>query len=238
MGYYPTNYSHSESSNIVTFAVDASETSASDCNDLLIAVNNNVHPQVANVPLVFKHTLAWLEFSAKKDKNVESVTITNIQFSNALYTTGNLSVNLTDNTTEGTWSSKAGSLNSFASSTVLTNDYAVLSDALIVPQDVPTSVTITFNITLKNPDDNSTIYYNGRTVTRTINTGNDANSVAYVSSFTGGHKYIYRIYVTADEVEFDVSVDDWTIDNVWQIWDHDATAYVEHFFDKASMLMA
>ena len=123
-------------------------------------------------------------------------------------------------------------------------EYEILSDMLLIPQSVPDEITITFNIVIENTDSDE-IHYNGRTVTRTINGGADANKQEdastgrdFVSTFESGKKYIYRIYVTADEITFDVDVDDWDdANNPFQIWDHNTTAYVEHFFGKASMLM-
>jgi hypothetical protein len=79
-------------------------------------------------------------------------------------------------------------------------------------------------------------------VTKTVNTGKDANNKGYISSFAAGYRYIYRIYVTADEIKFSPSVTPWqngTADDIWQIWDEDPVAYNQNsFFTPASMLTA
>lgn len=236
----------------VTFNVTADDIDNASCIDLLYAITDNAHPTYAagnpqaqafdkngKVALQFKHALAWIQFQGKMSNGVTSCTITSITFSSALNSTGDMTINLRDASTTPTWTNKSGSLNQFIASpgVDLTASYAELSNAVVIPQAVPTSVTITFNVSIQNGDE--TITYNGRQVTRTINTGNDENNQAYVTDFTSSHKYIYRVNVTADGVEFTITVDNWTVgsENPFLVWDHDATAYVEHFFGKASTQM-
>ena len=219
-----------------------------DCVDVLYAHKEDVNPTGEPVELRFNHALSWIEFKGKYAKNVKSVTITSIEFSSALKGKANMVLGVKD------FSQSIDDLSyditpNFGDNIALTahddgtgeSDYQILSDMLVIPQDVPDSVKITFNITIENATGDE-IYYNGRTITRVVNDGPDANKQNdsatgrdFVSEFEGGKKYVYRIYVTADEITFDVDVDVWDEENPFQIWDHNATAYVERFFGKASM---
>ena len=234
-------------SDIVTIPVTASATVNANCTDVLYAYTVNEHPQDATqvhrrVPLLFHHALAWVEFKGCYDAtSVKSAKITSITLSNNLYTTGEMKLNVTS-PAEPTWENKGDATAfNFAEETPadLTTAYRVLSDALVIPQAVPTTVTITFDITLQGADGD--ILYSGRTVTKTINAGTDMATPtphSYLSTFTDSHKYIYQIKITAEEVDFSVSVDDWSVGNThpFQTWDHDALAYVESFFDKALIM--
>lgn len=226
-----------------------------DFNDILYA-QVNANPQDAtvahtSVPLHFKHALSWIEFQGKVDDNttITEVEITSIKFNGGgLYTTGNLVLdtkNLVASPAVSGQATQNAALN-FATSTAKTltggdlnkSSYSVISDALIVPQAVPASVTITFNVKIQNTT-GDVINYVGRTITRTINSGTDATDstpVSYASDYEAAHKYVYRILVTVDGIDFEVDVLDWS-SSQYQVWDHDATAYVEHFFDKASTQM-
>ena len=225
-----------------------------DWNDILYAqTNSNVHHQNAtsahaSVPLQFRHALSWIEFQGSVQDNtvITEVEITSIKFNGGgLYTTGNLVLD-----TKATMASPAVSGQAtknadldFGTSTTKTltggdltkTGYSVISDALIVPQAVPESVTITFNLKIQNTTGDE-LYYVGRVITRTINSGTDADAASYVTNFEAAHKYIYRILVTADGIDFSVDVIDWT-DEAFQVWDNSASAYVEHFFGKASTQM-
>ena len=193
------------------------------------------------VPLHFTHALSWVEFQAKRDgASTVAVKITSIAFvdesGNAftINTSGDFKINLTDGTT--TWANTSGSNSlNFANhnNTALTTEYATLSESLLIPQTVPNKVVITFDVSCTGADD--TIIYKGRQVTKTVNSGTDMADPAntYVGSWLAGKKYIYKIYVTADDIDFVVDIDDWTT-TTFQTWD--ATAYAEHFFDKASTI--
>lgn len=223
-----------------------------NCVDVLYAhTATAVNPTSNPVPLTFTHALSWIEFQGKFAKSVKSVTITSIKFSNTFKSEANMVLNV-KNFAEPTFEDLDVDIDpNFCNKALLVQDegdgsteYEILSDMLLIPQDVPSQITITFNITIQNTDSDE-IHYNGRTVTRTINGGPDANKQYdsgkgrnFVDKFESGKKYIYRVYVTADEITFNVDVDDWDdANNPFQIWDHNTTAYVEHFFGKASMLM-
>ena len=97
---------------------------------------------------------------------------------------------------------------SLANSKINKTGYSVISDALVVPQAVPASITITFNLKIQN-DTGDEIYYVGRQVTKTINTGTDMatpSAHSYVSTYQASHKYVYKILVTVDGIDFNVSV--------------------------------
>lgn len=229
---------------------------------------NTILPQAndtnTNVALNFKHALSLVEFVAKKadNQNIAKVTVTSIEFlvdgNNAaeIVTDGTLKIHLKDAIsgsdanykpifTPGT--TKANNFNfavnavkdSLLGGTSWTNN-DVLSSAIIIPQAVPAKVRITFDITIANATGES-ITYSGRTVTRDIlsTTGTpEKTGQTYVDNWESGKRYIYRFYISADDVVFDITVDDWTDTNPFDVWDHNNIAYVEHFFDKASTMQA
>ena len=236
----PISQTHSFANNQVTTAVTTPTDITSPKNDNsavdILYASVATHPTDARIPVTFKHALSWIEFQGKFAANITSVTIKSIKFSTGLNTTGNFVLNTTNNGTS--WNTVTTSADiEFGDENVTLNNsnYTVLSDALVIPQNVPTQVTIVYDITLGG------ITYTNRTITKTINTGNDANNKAYETSFVAGYKYIYRIYVTASEILFTPVVEPWQdtndTNNTWQIWDTDAVSYVqESFFIKASML--
>ena len=239
VAYTPHVASPSWASDVLTISLDGTGIDDS-CVDYLYATKTNVHPTNLAVPLTFSHALAWIEFQAKKDASVARVDITKIELSSKLYGKSTLAINTkTCAVTPGAASDVMADFVNFAqrNNTNLTTSYAILSDMLVVPQNVPTQVTITFDITIQNASEGESILYKGRQITKTINAGNDMNDQAYQATFASGKKYVYRIYVTADEIIFSADVDNWDAYNPFQVWDHDATAYVEHFFGKASTQM-
>ena len=109
----------------------------------------------------------------------------------------------------------------------------------MVPQAVPNKVRITYNITIKNTNGEK-VEFTGRQVVKEINTGSDMTNNTprnYVSNWYSGKHYVYRYYITAEAIEFTVTVDDWDLPDGWQIWDHDVASYVDRFFEKASTIM-
>ena len=251
VAYAPYIANDGFSNDVITIPIDASSINDS-CVDVMYAHVENVTPTSNPVSLHFNHALSWIEFVGKYAKDVKEVTITSIKFSSEIYNSGNLLLNVKnfsqsiDTDTSETTDPNLGdnvTLTAHDDGTG-TVDYDNISSMLVLPQDVPAQVTITFNITIENATGEE-IYYNGRTITRTINTGNDANKEynasagrTYVSEWEGGKRYIYRIFVTANDINFSVDVNDWTDENPFQIWDHNTTAYLEHFFGKASNVMA
>lgn len=106
----------------------------------------------------------------------------------------------------------------------------VLSNTIVLPQSVPQSVRLTFNIFIKNGDNGDEVKYYGRTVTRSIradgtNPGNgyngqDETGKIYKNTWEAGNKYIYRFIIGADDIEFTVTVDDWVVtNNDFLVWD-------------------
>ena len=199
--------------------------------DVLYAITK-VHPQTGKVALQFKHALSFIQFQVKKATTVKSVQIKSVQFSSNLYTTGQLSVSMTDNTLTTSVANKDNAATFEFALTDLKDDvedaYGVLSNVIVIPQNIPNQVTITFDITLTNHDDlNNTdvdITYYNRTVTRTVVPDEaDANGTDYISAWEASNKYVYRIYVTPDDVDFNATVVDWTSTDYWQIWDSDGS---------------
>ena len=214
------------------------------------------------VQLHFKHALSLVEFWAKKadGQNITKVEVTSIEFLDGsdaaadIVTDGTLKIYAKETTvaTESDYTPifTAGStkVNNFNFAVHSVKDSLlggsswsypgdVLSNVIMIPQAVPAKVRLTFNITITNGSD--AIVYSGRTVTRTINTGTSENGQTYVANWQSGKRYIYRFYISADDVTFDVVVDDWESGtNPLDVWDHNEIAYVERFFDKASTMQA
>lgn len=222
-------------SSIVTPSVLTSPQN-SDNTDILYASKTS-SPTKERVPITFNHALSWIQFQGKFGEGITDVKIKSIKFSTGLNTTGDFIQNTTDNTVA--WDNIATpQVIEFGngSKTLKSTEYTVLTDALLIPQSVPASITIKYDITIGD------VTYADMTVTKTVNTGKDGNDKDYISSFAAGYRYIYRIYVTADEIKFSPSVTPWqngTADDIWQIWDEDPVAYNQNsFFTPASMLTA
>lgn len=249
VAYSPANYLDSVANHwaddLLTIPVMASAMNA-DCVDLLIAKAENVSPATVSstttdnktvrkdaVDLSFKHALAYIQFQAKHEDN-DAITyahITSISFTDPLNTKATLTIN-TGNTYSMSWGTPntPDTNNQFAGNVDLTDDYQKLSEMLVVPQNVPTSVNIVYDITIHN-ETGDEITYRNRSITRTINTGTDGNDTSgKFTAFESGKKYVYRTNITVDELEFNVTIDNWTNNDWWQIWDRDANTSVDFTF--------
>lgn len=243
----------SESSIDVLYAV------AHNQHHQVVGTNNSSEPAHASVPLTFKHALSLVEFQGKyaTGNNISAVTVKKIEFLQndgstawAIVKDGTLVFDMTDiesSTSDVSpyvpdftlGSTTVNNLN-FGDDVALTSSYSTISSSILVPQTVPAKVRITFDITIQNTTGEA-ITFAGRQVTKIINTGSDmstGSAHAYnVASWASGHHYIYRYNITAEDVDFTITVDNWSAPSGWQVWDHDAYAYVERFFVKASTLM-
>ena len=246
--YSPANYLANETNywnnGVLTIPVDASKMN-DDCVDLLIANTSNVTPKlfsstlndkktirVDTVGLKFHHALAFIQFQAKHENNeaIKYVKIRTISFTSALNTKSTLTINTGANYSSS-WgeSNTPDTNNNFAGNVELSNEYKKLSDMLIVPQGVPGKVTIVYDIKIQN-ETGDLITYKNRSITRDINGGEDANTTGKFTTYESGKKYIYRVNISVDELEFNVSVSDWTTGDWWQIWDHDVETEATYSF--------
>jgi len=261
--YSTTDYSRS--GNTVTITLNASTTDSTSTKDVLYAIAdnqyhqtvgtyNNTTPNKYYVPLTFKHALTLVEFQGKHagaTNNIDTITVTEIAFLNsdgtayAIYTGGSISFDISKitATTKPDTTFTGGTTNNtlnFANNCGLTSSkYTTISKAIMVPQAVPNKVRITYNITIKNTNGEK-VEFTGRQVVKEINTGSDMTNNTprnYVSNWYSGKHYVYRYYITAEAIEFTVTVDDWDLPDGWQIWDHDVASYVDRFFEKASTIM-
>ena len=228
VAYYPWDATKSSLSED-NFVYSVSAPAENEGTDVLYAITK-VHPQTAKVNLQFKHALSLIQFQVKKASTVKEVKINSVKFSGNLYTTGQMSVSMTDNTLTTSVTNPGNAADFEFAMTDLKDDvedtYGVLSNVIVIPQNIPSQVTISFDITLTNHNDlNNTdvdITYYNRTVTRTVVPDEaDANGTDYISAWEAGNKYVYRIYVTPDDVDFNATVVDWTSTDYWQIWDAD-----------------
>ena len=247
-----------------TESIDILYAVANDKNHQSVGTGNNTIPNKDYVNLTFRHILSLIEFTGKyvKDNNVDSVIVTKIEFLDNLgnafniITDGSLEFNMSS-ITKGTDSNNdpyiptsfngnttKNTLN-FGDSVILNTTYTEISRTIIIPQLIPDSVRITFDITIKNDNNSDKITFTNRQVTKCINNTNEKDMTLpidsarqYITNWESGKRYIYKYYITVDDVEFAIDVDDWTVPNGWQIWDHDVTSYVDRFFDKASTMQA
>lgn len=246
---------------VATFNLTAGTVSTSggtECTDYLYAKTTS-NPTNDAVNIHFYHALAWVQFRARYDKDNlfvkdgDGVKIKSIKFSSNLTTDGTIALP-TSTTAAFTSSSPAvtagtttADLEFGNASLSLTDAYRTLSDALLIPQNVPTNVTIVYDITING------VTFSDCSVTKMINDpdndsngGPDANTQAdptnystnFVKRFESGHKYIYNIYVTGSEIHFNVDVNNWATGGEFQIWDKDLTSYTHSFFGNTSMLTA
>ena len=105
--------------------------------------------------------------------------------------------------------------------TLFTNDHVVLGNALVIPQPVPQNITIVFDICIAN-DGGDDVIFTDRKITRTINTGKDAdNDADYVVSWGASNKYIYNFKFEGDILDFSMLVSGWTLNGTdYHVWDY------------------
>lgn len=105
--------------------------------------------------------------------------------------------------------------------TIFTNDHIILGNSLVVPQPVPEKITVVFDICISNPGGEDVVFTD-RKITRTINTGKDADKDAdYVASWGASNKYIYNFRFDGDILDFTTSVLGWTLSGTdYHVWDY------------------
>lgn len=105
--------------------------------------------------------------------------------------------------------------------TLFTNGHVVLGNALVIPQPVPQNITIVFDICIAN-DGGDDVIFTDRKITRTINTGKDAdNDADYVVSWGASNKYIYNFKFEGDILDFSMLVSGWTLNGTdYHVWDY------------------
>lgn len=215
----------------VVIPVNALAVTAQECEDIMYA-KTNVPGRMERVPLNFKHALSWLQFEAKYDTvSIDSIEITNIEFSTDVFTRGNLCID--GNTLETSWKgiSTPMALNFAQTNRTLSgSDFVSLSDAFIIPQVAPTSVVITFNVKINSDNGEQSIYYYGKKVSKPIND--------VITTFEEGKKYVFQYLISANGVDFSVATDDWRNpdDATWQAWGHEDGAYAERYYAKGLAL--
>lgn len=98
---------------------------------------------------------------------------------------------------------------------------AVLSDVLVIPQDVPVYVTLVYDICIKN-ETGDDVLLKGRTIVRQINYGTDSDDAhAYVSTWNSSNKYIYNFKINVEDIDFSVAVNSWDVNSSdYHIWDY------------------
>ena len=102
------------------------------------------------------------------------------------------------------------------------NDSVTLSNSLIIPQAVPESVTVVFDIAIKNTTGDE-VLITDRRITRRINVGKDADEDAtYVATWNASNKYVYNFRFDGDKIDFTIGITDWTVENTqhYHVWDY------------------
>lgn len=105
--------------------------------------------------------------------------------------------------------------------TLLAGSQTVLGNALVVPQPVPTEITVVFDICIENAT-GDVVVFTDRRITRVINAGKDADQDAdYVASWIAANKYIYNFKFNGDTIDFNALVSGWTVgNNNYHVWDY------------------
>lgn len=102
--------------------------------------------------------------------------------------------------------------------TIFTNDHVILGNALVIPQPVPSRITIVFDICIGNEGGDDVIFTERR-ITRKINTGKDMVNTDYVASWLAANKYIYNFNFDGETLDFSTTVVGWeTSGNEYYVW--------------------
>ena len=205
--------------------VTLSGNACADQNDLMFAAGTGTHTQggaYPAVPMVFKHALAWINFSVKTSTpaynattkegctvTVNSITLNEAAFNgtltivNAKYnstesdcTTGELTAEWTS--TEKVNLAVPGESGAAATSVTLTSTSALFGNGLLViPDNYATSFTINYTLTQSDGTSNTYDY----TYTLPVKSATNKWEMA--------KKYFYNINITLSEIEVTPSITDW-----------------------------
>lgn len=226
VAYAPYRADIARSSNEIRLPINGISTTFTEFKDVMYASAASTHI-MQRVPLNFSHALAWIEIAGKYDSvSVDTVEITGIKFDPGIITQGDFKIDLTDANTSWVNMGSPVDTNFLRNNVGLTDTgYVVLSNAFVIPQQVPTNIVLTMNISISGDGGKQTINYNGREAKKAI---------ASISDFEAGKKYTFKYYVTGDSIDFSIVTDDWQspqeID--WEAWGHSENAYVERYYEK------
>lgn len=184
----------SRSGTTITVPIDASNKDA-DCEDVLYSYKANVSPTEDRVSLSFEHELAWVQFRGKYTGALSNVKINHIIFGTDLKTSGSLIIDTTNGSASTSVDDSTTHFDLGNSTVDLGTSYKELSNILVIPQVIPTSVTINYAAKIGG------ITYSNKTAT-----------VALSGTFEKGKQYIYNIDISVWEVLFAASVSSWTPD--------------------------
>jgi hypothetical protein len=226
VAYAPYKAQIIRTNNEIRFPINGVAITPETYNDVMYASATTTHI-MQRVPLTFSHALAWIEVAGKYDSTtVDSVTITDIRFTPGIITQGDLKFDLINPDTSWVNMNTPVNVNILSDNASLSDTgYAVLTDAFIIPQAVPTKIALTMNISISGDNGKQTIDYKGRVVKK---------SIATISDFEAGKKYIFKYYVKGDSVDFSITTDDWITPDIsaWESWGHSDGAYVERYYVK------
>lgn len=176
------------------------------------------------VSLVFNHALSSIVFSAYRDENSPSTTITDIKISGTFFTKGDFSQGISGTTTDGVYSEKATPAWSFTSYTASSQNYDPTFTAFVVPYDNPAIFTSGISALLMIPQTVPTDAAVTVTYTTESGAGTGLSNVktiplnSFIVQSTGqpvtnwemGKRYIYRIQFGAtSRIYFEPTVIDW-----------------------------
>ena len=225
IAYSPYTTNVSDNNNEISLPINSLSLSSNDFEDVMYA-RTSVSRVMERVPLDFKHAMSWIQFQGKYDTlTLDSVEITSICFGTNLCTQANLILNISDTSTYWDNISSPVSID-FAQMNRSVSDtaFVTLSNTFIIPQSVPSSVTITLNEKISGDNGSQAIHYNGRTIVKDLS--------EILTTFEAGKKYVFKYYISANNIDFTIDTDDWSnpADTLWESWTHTSDAYVERYF--------
>lgn len=186
-------------------------------NDLMFAAGQGTHTQGGAynaVPMVFKHALAWVNFTVKTPTEGCTIEVNSITLNNAVFN-GTLTLDNTQFNTTGavstdnigaTWTCEAAESlkvpnakgDGAAAKVTLTNEAQLFGNGLlVVPDGYAGSFTINYTLTQSDKTANTYDY------TYNLPTG----------KWEMAKKYFYNINITLHEIEVTPSITDWVEDN-------------------------
>ena len=186
-------------------------------NDLMFAAGQGTHTQgeaYNAVPMIFKHALAWVNFTVKTPTTGCTIEVNSITLNSAVFN-GTLALNNTQfNTTETVSTDNIGAIwtcedaesmkvpnaagNGAAAKVTLTNEAQLFGNGLlVVPAGYAGSFTINYTLTQSD---------------------NTANTYDYIYNLPAGtwemaKKYFYNINISLSEIEVTPSITDWVETN-------------------------
>lgn len=223
--FHATNYA---SSATVTLA----DNNVSDQNDLMFAAGSATHTEgtpYTAAQMVFKHALAWVNFTVTTpttgaEIRVNKITLNNARYNGTLTLTNNQYNSTTENTTTSVDATWAGD----PTATMVVPSAPVIVDGVVTPPAAANAVILTAspqafgngllvipNASMGTPApkaaDSFTINYTLTQADGTFLTYDYTHNFADDTVWEMAHKYTYNVSITLSEIQITPSVTPWDV---------------------------